>query len=158
MSENKQLESDLILHWIIVIMMLSMLIAYNIICHLMGSEIQVNIDEDQRILIRTVFYIIAIILFPMVSLIRHILLRLNQTMPGDLPAKNRYLTTIIITLVLVEAVGVFGFVMFVLGDGFNTLYIFSTLGALGIYLHRPKQDEYGGIIEALRVQHLTRKP
>ena len=87
MSENKQLKSDLTLHWIIVGMMACMLVAYNIICHTLGTEIQINIAEEQRIFIRTVFYVITIILFPLVNLLRHILLRLNQTMPGVIQLK-----------------------------------------------------------------------
>ena len=70
-------------------------------------------------------------------------------MPGNNPAKNRYLMTTIITISLIEVVGFFGFVMFILGDEFNTLYIFSVLGTLGVFLHRPRQQEYNQIVEAL---------
>jgi len=150
MSEYKQLEPDLTLHWIIAGMMVIMLVAYNVICHILGTEIQINISEEQRIFIRTVFYGIAIVLFPLVNLVRHILLRLNQTMPGDNPAKNRYLMTTVVTLFLIEVVGFFGFVMFILGDEFNTLYIFSVLGALGVFLHRPRLQEYEQIVDALK--------
>ncbi|MFW5443937.1 MAG: hypothetical protein ACKE51_06500 [Methylococcaceae bacterium] len=152
MSEYKQLKSDLTPHWVIAGMMLCMLIAYNIVCHTVGVEIQIKMAEEQRIFVRTVFYFVAIIMFPVVSLLRHILLRLNQTMPGDNPAKNRYLVTIIVTMSAIEIVSVFGFIMFVFGDGYNTLYIFSVLGALGIFLHRPQEEEYKQIIEALKQQ------
>jgi len=148
-------KSDLTLHWIITGMMICMLIAYNIICHFFAVDIQIiNIVAEQRELIRSIFYVIAIILFPLVNLLRHILLRLNQTMPGDNPAKNRYLMTTVVTLAAIELVGILGIVMFILGDGFNTLYIFSVLGALGIFLHRPREEEYQQIIEALRIQKL----
>jgi len=40
-----------------------------------------------------------------------------------------------------------------LGDGYNTLYIFTTLGALGIFLHRPREQEYKQIIAALKYQN-----
>ena len=109
-----------------------------------------GISEEQRVFIRTIFYVVAIILFPLVNLVRYVLLRLNQTMPGDNPAKNRYLITIIVTLASIEVVGIFGFVMFILGDDYNTLYIFSTLATLGVFLHRPKQGEYNQIIDALK--------
>ena len=150
MSESKKLKSDLTLHWIFVGMMACMLVVYNIICQVLGTDIQINIAEEQRVFIRTVLYVMAIILFPLVNLLRHILLRLNQTMPGDNPAKNRYLMTIIVTISLIEVVGFFGFVMFILGDEFNTLYIFSVLGTLGLFIHRPREQEYKQIIEALR--------
>jgi hypothetical protein len=45
--------------------------------------------------------------------------------------------------------------MFILGDGFNTLYIFSVLAVLGIYLHMPKINEYLAIKAALieKIEH-----
>ncbi len=74
----------------------------------------------------------------------------SKAMPGAIAeAKNRYLVTVIVSMTLIESVGVFGFIMFILGDDFNTLYIFTGLSALGLYLYRPKADEYARIIEAL---------
>lgn len=130
-------------------MMLMTLMVYLSICHQFGHELQAPLPEARRTVIRTVFYALAIIAFPITNVVRHIQLRLNQTMPGNKPAKSRYLLTVIVSMLLVEGVGLLGFVMFMLGDGFNTLYIFTGLSALGLYLYRPKQDEYGQIVEAL---------
>jgi len=138
MTEYKRLKAELTLHWVIVAMMLSMLVIYNLVCHLMAAEIQINLAEEQRVFIRSILYVVTIAVFPLTNLLRHILLRLNQTMPGDNPAKNRYLMTTVVTLASIEIVGVFGLVMFVLGDGYNTLYIFTSLAVLGVFLHRPE--------------------
>lgn len=155
--EREQLKSGLILPWVIVGVMLTSLAAYIIICHSLGEQLQQPLAESQRVTIRTALYAVAIVIFPVTNLIRHIQLRLNQTMPCSRPdyqgnAKRRYLTTIIVSMSLVEIVGVFGLVMFVLGDGFNTLYIFTGLSALGLFLYRPKADEYHEIIEAIAAQ------
>ena len=122
---------------------------YLILCLQFGHELQEPLPEERRGFIRSVFYVIAIITFPITNLIRHIQLRLNQTMPGNKSAKSRYLLTIIVSMMLVEGVGVLGFVMFMLGDDFNTLTIFLGLAALGLYLYRPKVEEYQQIVEAL---------
>ena len=148
-AEPKSLESDLFLPWAIVAIMAAMLVAYIIICHTMGEQIQQPLPEAQRVLMRTVFYAVGIVTFPLTNLIRHIQLRLNQTMPGPKPAKNRYLVTVIVSMALIESIGVFGLVMFIFGDGFNTLYIFTGMSVLGLFLYRPKLDEYTRIIEAL---------
>lgn len=157
--DREQLKSDLILPWVIVGMMLAMLAAYIIICHTLSEQLQHPLPETQRVLVRTLFYSLAIVTFPLTNLIRHIQLRLNQTMPcsptphGTVAvAKNRYLVTVIVSMALVETVGIFGLVMFMLGDGFNTLYIFTGLSALGLFLYRPKVDEYSEIIEAISAQ------
>jgi hypothetical protein len=152
--EPEQLKSDLILPWLIQGFMLATLATFFIICVAYGDKIQEPLPEAQRVLIRTILYIVAIATFPMTNLIRHIQLRLNQTMPYSrdtprLEAKKRYLVTIIVSMSLIESVGIFGFVMFILGDGFNTFFIFSGLSALGMFLYRPKMDEYARIVETL---------
>jgi hypothetical protein len=129
--------------------MLMSLVVYLFVCQQFGPELQEPLPEERRVFIRSVFYVIAIITFPITNLIRHIQLRLNQTMPGNKSAKSRYLLTIIVSMMLVEGLGVLGFVMFMLGDDFNTLYIFLGLAVLGLYLYRPKVQEYQQIVEAL---------
>lgn len=158
--EREQLKSDLILPWVIVGMMLVMLAAYVSICHVLGGQLQQPLPEDQRVLIRTVFYALAIMTFPLTNLIRHIQLRLNQTMPRPrathdavATAKSRYLVTVIVSMSMIEVVGIFGLIMFVLGDGFNTLYIFTGLSALGLFLYRPKEDEYAEVVAAIAAQN-----
>jgi nitrate reductase NapE component len=142
-------KNALLQHWIVVGMMLVTLVIYLFICYQFGHELQEPLPEERRVVFRTSFYVIAIIAFPITNLIRHIQLRLNQTMPGNKSAKSRYLLTVIVSMLLVESVGMLGFVMFMLGDDFNTLYIFLGLSALGLYLYRPKEDEYFQIVEAL---------
>jgi len=157
--EREPLKSDLILPWVIVGMMLAMLAAYVIICHVMGERLQQPLPETQRVLVRTILYVIAIVTFPLTNLIRHIQLRLNQTMPCSptheavATAKSRYLATVIVSMSLVEVVGIFGLLMFIFGDGFNTLYIFTGLSALGLFLYRPKTAEYAEIIAAIAAQN-----
>lgn len=146
--------NELTPHWLICAAMLMMLMIYNLICHQWGDDIRQPLDESHRILIRTILYVVAIALFPLTNLIRYILLRLNQTMPGQKTAEQRYLVTIIITQAMIEVVSLFGFVMFILGDDFNTLYIFTLLGVVGIYLHKPKQTEFQRIVAALSANNL----
>jgi hypothetical protein len=152
--ESEQLKADLFLPWVFQGILLTTLLTYIVACFAFGDQIQNTLPDDQRVLIRTILYVAAIITFPMTNLIRHIQLRLNQTMPFSdiiprVVAKRRYLVTTILSMLLIESIGVFGFVMFVLGDNFNTLFIFSGLSALGFFLYRPKLTEYISIVEAL---------
>jgi len=78
--------------------------------------------------------------------------RSRATHGAVVEAKKRYLVTVIVSMSLIESVGIFGFIMFILGDNFNTLYIFSGLSALGMFLYRPKVDEYAKIVEALSTE------
>jgi len=156
--EPEQLKSDLFLPWVIVGVMGVMLAAMLVVCISIGDPIQQPLPETQRVLIRTILYAVAIVTFPLTNLLRHIQLRLNQTMPfapggvAAAEAKKRYWATVIVSLSLIESVGVFGGVMFILGDNFNTLYIFTGLSALGLFLYRPKAHEYVTILDALVAQ------
>ncbi len=142
-------DSELSPHWFVVGIMLLALMVYLFICHQFGHALQDPLPEERRVFIRSVFYAVAIVVFPITNLIRHIQLRLNQTIPGNKSAKSRYLLTVVVSMMLVEGVGVLGFVMFMLGDDFNTLYIFTGLAVLGLYLYRPKFAEYTQIVDAL---------
>ena len=151
---HTNLEQDLKLHQLIFFMMAAMLVIYLSICLIMGKELQQPLNETTRVQIRTAFYIIAILLFPLTNLIRHIQLRLNQTMPLTLTnyrieAKKRYLLTVIVSASLIESLGVLGFVLFMLGDNTNNLFILTGLSAMGLFLYRPKLEEYTTIVELL---------
>lgn len=136
-------------HWLVCLTMLLLIVAYNLICHLYPEAIRSEIDETRRVTIRTVLYALAVMSFPLANLFRHIFLRLNQTMPGPASPARRYFITVLVTQSMLAGVTLFGPIMFTLGDDFNTLYIYSILGVLGVILHQPKIGEYWSIVEAL---------
>jgi hypothetical protein len=142
-------KADLTPHWIAVALMVLLLAGYLIACLTMVGELSSIMPESQRLWLRTLCYVVAIVMFPLTNLIRHIQLRLNQTMPGSKPANKRYLLTVIVSMFLIHSVGVLGVLMTLLGDDANTLYILVGLSVLGAFLYRPKWAEYMGIIAAL---------
>lgn len=148
-ERSGSVENNLNPHWLVTIFVALSVFVYIFVCLYYGPQMQMELEESHRVLIRTLLYVLAIVIFPFTSLLRHILLRLNQTMPGDTPAKKRYLVTVLMTQVMMEAVALFGLLMFVLGDGNNTLYIFSSMAVLGVFLHRPKMTEYEDIVVAV---------
>jgi len=149
MAENKRLRK----HWWVVYSVVLTVLIYNLICHYFDTQIQHNLGEEQRVLIRTFLYIAAIVLLPLTNLLRFVLIRLNQTMPGDKSAEDRYFITIVWTQLVIELIASFGLIMFILGDGYNTLYIFSVIALLGAGLHRPKQQDLDSIKVELQIQH-----
>ena len=146
--ERKKIQSDLLLPWIVFCIMLLMLAGQIFICHYFIDDIRLATYTEPPILIRSVLYFVAIITFPLTNLIRHIMLRLNQTMPGETTAKSRYFITVLISMSFAETLGIYGLILFVIGDDFNTLYIFSCLCVLALFLYRPKVEEYRTVIDA----------
>ncbi|RLA26096.1 MAG: hypothetical protein DRQ62_00610 [Gammaproteobacteria bacterium] len=153
---EQQLQTGLLFSGVIRAVALLCLITLVAICHIYGDTIQLGIAEQQRVFIRTVLYVVAITTFPLMKFIRHVLLRLNQTAKGKSTAKSRYMMTIIVSMAVAESIGIYGFVMYVLGDSYNTLYIFTGLSALAMFLYKPKLEEYQAIIEAIAAQQKVR--
>ena len=113
------------------------------------------LTEDERIFWRTISYVLTILTLPITNLLRHIFLRLNQTMPllasinSERVVKTRYTLTISISMLLMVFVGGLGSVLFYLGEDFNTLHILTGVAVLGVFLYRPKLHEYQQIFDAL---------
>jgi hypothetical protein len=62
--------------------------------------------------------------------------------PQDTAARYaKYTTAMIISLALCESIGIYGLLLFFLGDGFKTLYSFMVISAGGMFYYRPKREE-----------------
>ena len=141
---EQQLQSDLVTAGIIRAASLMSLMALLVICHIYADKIQIGMNEQQRIIIRTVLYVVAILTFPVMKFVRHVMLRLQR---NEKSPKSRYLLAITITMIISESIGIYGFIMYVLGDSYNTLYIFIMLSALAMFLHKPDKEEYKALFE-----------
>lgn len=147
------MKSPILLPYLITSLVIFLLSSSIVIAHL--YPFQNSLTEHERIVWRTIFYILAILLLPLTNLLRHISLRLNQTMPLlenanlEKTLKTRYTLTVSISMFFILLIGSLGSVMFYLGDGFNTLHIFNIVAGLGIFLYCPKLSEYTQIQDAL---------
>ncbi len=147
-------KNELLGCWVITGLAVCLLGVYLAVALMWGATFQTeySLQEGDRILVRTVCYALAIIGFPMTNLIRHMQLRLNQTMPGVRTAQQRYQTTIIVSMTLVQSNALLGVMLYCLGDGRNSLSILLGMSGLAIYLYRPKYPEYQAIKVALEAE------
>ncbi len=143
------------LPWLIssfVVMLFSISVA---LAHFYGAEWQQPLAEEARIFWRTIFYVLALLTLPITNLLRHIFLHLNQTMPPlemtnlERVVQTRYALTVSVSMLAMLFIGCLGATIFYLGDGFNTLHILTSVAALGVFLYRPKLNEYQQIQDAL---------
>lgn len=151
--ESKKLQADLLLPWIVLVFMLLTQAGLVFVCQYFSDDIRLAAVTEPPILIRSILYFVAIATFPVTNLIRYIMLRLNQTMLGQATAKSRYFLTVMVSMSFSETLGIYGFILFILGDDLQTLYIFSTLSVLALFLYRPKMEEYLTVVEALDINH-----
>ena len=149
--------------WMLTGLGVALLCALPFLTHLTGDYKPTPLPLEDLIVWRTVCYISVILLLPLTNLLRYVFLRLNQTMPALAPiididalAKQRYLCTVSVSLGVMMIIGSFGAIMYILGDSVNTLYILTLVAGLGVFLYRPKLDEYHAIVHALTLMEKTR--
>ena len=74
----------------------------------------------------------------------------NTPMSSDQPkALAKYTTAVIISLALSECIGVYGLLLFLLGDAYQTLYIFIGAAAAAMFYFRPKREELADLAMAM---------
>jgi F0F1-type ATP synthase membrane subunit c/vacuolar-type H+-ATPase subunit K len=150
--------------WIIWVAMMGSLAVYVFICHQFGEEIRPDMGPHFPMpLLRTILYVIAITtLFLNHFLKRRMLSGIsrdtwssafrpgaNSTQPAFLA---KYTAALIVSFALSESIGIYGLVLFFLGDGLKTLSTFIGISALAIYFHRPKKSELEQLAAAVQTE------
>ncbi|MGD9040104.1 MAG: hypothetical protein PVH82_10745 [Desulfobacteraceae bacterium] len=152
-SERKENENRLLTLWIIWGGIFGSLFIYAFICHQWGVNIRQTIGPNFPLdLVRNVLYGVAISTLILTHFLRKFLLAarssgsesmsLNPPTPSAQSSPiGKYAVAMVASLALSESIGVYGLVLFFLGESFRTLYIFIGISALAMLLYRPKREE-----------------
>jgi len=160
-NQEKAIEKGLLTLWIIWAALMGSLLIYVFICHQFGDEIRRDMGQNFPLpLMRNILYGIAIITLFLTHFLKRFLLSgtsigtlLKSTQITNQPLfLAKYSTALIVSLALSESIGIYGFVLFLLGDDVQTLYIFIGVSALAIYAHRPKREELEMLAIAMQKQ------
>ena len=152
-EQNKAaIENGMRTLWIVWGAALISLFIYLVVTHLLGEEIRHNQNPNFPLsLMRNILLGIGIAtLFGAYFLKKIIVDQASRTAintPDDQSISDptqiiaKYITATIISLALCESVGIYGFVLYILGDNLQTLYSFIGLSAVAIIYYRPKKEE-----------------
>lgn len=152
-SDKEAIDRGMILTWVIWTALFLSLFVYVLVCHLVGDKIRQNANPDFPLdLFRNILYFIAIIELIISYFLRKAALavRSSDTSPRKSIISQtstqsafigKYAVAMIITLALSESIGIYGMVLFFLGDSFNTLYTFIGVAAIAMFFYRPKKEE-----------------
>ena len=163
-TEKRANQNQLSVLWIIWGAMVVTLCIYVLICHLVGDGIRQSVDLDFPLgLPRNILYGVGIFTLFLAHFLRRFILAPRSDGSGSMSLKppplkdqptviGKYTSALLLSLALSESIGIYGLVLFFLGDSFQTLYIFIGISALGMFHYRPKQDE----IEKLAVAMQTK--
>jgi hypothetical protein len=64
----------------------------------------------------------------------------------------KYTTAMMVSLALSESIGIYGFVLFLLGDDLQTPFIFNGIAATAMYFYRPKREELETLAIAMQTE------
>ncbi|MFC1839610.1 hypothetical protein ACFL1N_08520 [Thermodesulfobacteriota bacterium] len=152
-SQKQTVESKLLVMWIIWGAMVVSLGVYIAICVLIGDKVRQTMGEGfPLVLIRNILFGISIVELIATHFIRKLMMREPEIDPGSISAPEpvaqepvnihgKYLSAMVVSLALCESIGIYGLVLFFLGDSVQTMYTFMAVSAAGMLFHRPKRED-----------------
>lgn len=152
-KESKALDKGMRTLWFIWAAMLGSLLTYVFICHQPGVGFKSGGGSDFPIgLLRNIFFGVGAAAWLMAYFMRRSMLSVRAGISKPKPVERmvkwdgppfitKYVTAVIVSLALSESIGIYGFVLFLLGGGFKTLYTFIGISALAMVFYRPKREE-----------------
>lgn len=139
--------------WIIWSGMISSLVIYVIICHLLEDQIRAAVMPEGFSLdmLRNILIGLSAAELVLIGYLRRRATegprsrRKTGTAPRPVIHKQvfmtRYSALVIATLAIAETIGVYGLMLFLLGDGYTTLHLFIAVSAAAMIIYRPGTDE-----------------
>jgi len=150
--------------WIIWAAMLGSLFIYVVICHQWGDQLRPTMSPNFPLdVMRNILYGIALVTLLLTHFVRKLILHRRAGAPQPVSSHAprmtsqptplaRYSIAMIVSLALSESIGIYGFVLFVLGDSFQTLHIFIGISAIAMVYYRPKREEFETLTTATQME------
>jgi hypothetical protein len=138
--------------WIIWTGMFVFLIIYVSICLLWGDALQQSESPFPLDLMRDILYGVAVLTVILTHFLRNFILGgrsgSSESISSESPSPSdqssvvgKYVTAMIVSLALSESIGIYGFILFMLGADLRTAFIFNGIAALAMFIYRPKREE-----------------
>jgi len=146
MMTDEELGKELLRLKIIWFGMLGSLAIYLIIGLRIATNIQASMDKSTFGVIKTALYLFTFVIIAITRYIRRFILsgksQYGQAIQNFQPLTlQKYTTTIIIAWALLESIGIFGLVLFLLGKNPMDLYLLILISAAAMLWYRPKKDD-----------------
>jgi hypothetical protein len=152
-QEKEATNKGMLTLWIIWAAMLGSLLIYIVICHQLGVGFKSAEGSDLPLgLLRSILFGMGAVALLIAYFMRRSMLSartgFSKSKPGERmvgwnapPFLAKYATAVIISLALSESIGIYGLILFLLGESFQTLYTFIVVSALAMVFYRPKREE-----------------
>ena len=139
--------------WVIWAAMLGSLLIYILICLQLGEGLMGNERTEVPIdLLRKILLGVAAAELIVTYYLRRFLLKGRSNAAGintvrgsftmnQPPFVSHYTVAVIISLALADSIGIYGLVLFLLGDSLQVFYTFIVISALAMVFYRPRREE-----------------
>jgi hypothetical protein len=153
MHEEQDDMKQLVSGWRIVLLIWGAILAslgvYLIVCLNIGTALQVNIAPDFPLTtLKYALFGVACVTLVVVFILRKFLLNpdrsgLNSThtTSAQHPAITKYTQAVVITSALLESIGIYGVVLFLLAKDTRSLYQLLIISAAAMVYFRPRKEE-----------------
>jgi hypothetical protein len=152
-QEKNAIDKGMKTLWVIWASMLGSLLIYIFLCYQLGEGFKGSGGTELFVaLLRKILFGVAAAELIMAYYLRRFMLKGQSSATGahvvrgsatlnQPPFVGHYSAVVIISLAFSESIGIYGFVLFVFGGGFKTLYTFIGISALAMVFYRPKREE-----------------
>ncbi len=163
--EKGLFERQLQVMWIIWGGMLVALVAYVLICLLWGDSLQQSASPFPVDLMRDVLYGIGMLTLILTHFLRKFMLSGRSGGSGPMSSETpspsdqsavagKYVTAMLVSLALSESIGIYGFILFMLGGDLGTVLIFNGIAAMAMFIYRPKREELETLFIAMQTKEV----
>ena len=133
---------------IIWIAMLASLAVYLVVCQLAGDAIRQGVGNDVPLdLMRRILIGIAVAELLLIDVIRKRTLKPRRNVAPE-AVIQRYSVTSLISCAIAESIGIFGMVLYFLGESDIYLYFLIAISAMTMVYYRPKFETLEGLVKA----------
>ncbi|MCM2264208.1 MAG: hypothetical protein NDI73_03340 [Desulfuromonadales bacterium] len=147
MITEAEIDKGLVTLKVIWFAMLFSLVVYLLVAMQVGDTVKVSMEPKVVEILRGVFYVFSFVILFVTKFIRKMVLSAkgrSANRPAQSlshPVLQKYITSMMISLALSESIGIFGFVLFLLGKNALDLYVLIAISAAAMFIYRPKKDE-----------------
>jgi protein-S-isoprenylcysteine O-methyltransferase Ste14 len=132
--------------WIISAAMFGAVVVYTVISYLMAGMPFIPVSSAPVEMIRYIFILLAAGALVLAYFLRKTMLTARSAKSSvqagaALSFFGQYVTALIISFAISEAIAIFGLILLFLGEGLPIVYAFMAVSALSLFFFRPDRDE-----------------
>lgn len=141
--------------WIISAGMFGSLVVYAVLCYLLAGMPFIPMSRASVELVRYVFLFLSAGALPLAYFVRKAMLsgrsaKTSVQSGAAPPFFGQYMTAVIVSDAISEAIAIFGLILLLLGAGLPTAYAFIAVSALSMFIFRPDRDELEQFADRIR--------